>query len=252
MRLFYRKIILSSVFMLTAGFLSSAQTLPARPQGYVSDFTRALNLASQRRLESICAQLDQKTGVQIAVVTVASVKPYTIEQYAVKLFQDWGIGRKGKDEGILFLTALKDREVRIEVGYGLEGVVTDATSKTIIERAVLPFFRQEAYAEGIESGVSAIVGLIAKEKGITISGNKRALHQTGYPEREGGFNIFSLIFLIIFVILFIKNPRLFLFLMMMGMMGGGRRGSGYGGGFGGGFGGFGGGISGGGGASGRW
>lgn len=232
------------------------QSLPSRPQGHVSDFANILSGQSRMRLESIGLELRQKTGVQIALVAIPSVQPYSIEQYATKLFETWGIGRKGKDNGILLLVALNDQQVRIEVGYGLEGIITDAVSRRIIERSILPAFRQGAYAEGFEAGTLTIANLIAQSFDVSIASTNHLPQQfDSYQKDSQEPSLFSEIFMFLIfigmIILFIKNPRLFFYFLMLSMMGG-RRGSGSGGGFGGGFGGFGGGISGGGGASGRW
>jgi uncharacterized protein len=248
---FLRKIILFVYCCFIWAAFSPAQNIPPRPQGYVSDFADVVSSAERRRIESLSQQLYQKTGIQLAVVTVSSIGPRTIEQYAVDLFQQWGIGQAGKDNGVLFLTAVQDRHTRIEVGYGLEGVLTDAVTRSIIERFIVPAFRQGQYSKGVEAGTLAIVSLIAQDQGIAITGQEDRVYQEVHePKQE--FNIFSFIILVILVIIFIKNPRLFFFFLMMSMMSSGRRGSGYGSGFGGGFGGFGGGMSGGGGASGRW
>ena len=251
MRMVVRKITFACVLFLLMGSCAHAQTALPRPQGYVSDFAGTLSAGERARIEAVSLQLKQKTGAEIAVVTVPSVRPLTIEQYAVQLFQEWGIGERGKDNGVLFLTAINDRDVRIEVGYGLEGALTDALSRSIIERFIIPAFRQGAYSQGIEAGTMAIVSVVAREYDVTITGEEARVHQVLHRQESGGSPIVSFIIFAVLMILFIKNPRLFFFFMMMSMMGGGRR-SGYGGSFGGGFGGFGGGMSGGGGASGRW
>lgn len=242
------------VFLLCLGIssLSWSQAGLPRPQGYVSDFAGVLSSQDRSRVEMFCSQLEKKTGAQVAVVTVASVRPDTVEQYAVKLFEQWGIGQKGKDNGVLFLTAVSDREVRIEVGYGLEGAIPDAIVRSVIERFIVPAFQQGEYSKGIGLGTAAIASLVAKEYGVEVTGSEDDVYQKVHHEPSRGSRAFMLIIFVSMLILFIKNPRLFMYWMMMSMMSGGRGGYGGGGGsFGGGFGGFGGGMSGGGGASGR-
>ena len=257
MRWFLKTVVLGVLAAGLAVPLCLAQDLPARPQGYVSDFAGILSDPERQRIYALCVDLERKTGAQMAVVTVASTSPDTIEQYAVRLFEKWGIGQKGKDNGVLLLVAVRDRKVRIEVGYGLEGVLTDALSKSIIERFMVPAFRQEMYAQGISVGAAAVASVIAKAHGVSVTGDEQQVYQalqSGDQERRGS-PIASFVLFVIFAILFMLNPRLFLYMMMFSMMGGWRRGGywgGSGGGFGGGFGGFGGGMSGGGGASGGW
>jgi len=183
-------------------------------------------------------------------VTVDSTEPLSIEEYAVNLFQRFGIGQKGKDNGVLFLVASKDRQMRIEVGYGLEGAITDAYSSQIINSIVVPEFKAGRYSDGIEKGTAAIVTLIAKEYNVTLTG----VPQPVYQDQGNGSNWVFLLIICIFISFIISRGGGGMFLPML-FMGGGYGGGGYsggGGGFGGGFGGFGGGMSGGGGASGGW
>lgn len=139
----------------------TAYTSPGSPQGYVSDFAGILSAQTKQQLESDLASLEASTSAQVAVVTINDLGNETIETYAVKLFEDWGIGQKGKDNGVLFLTAVNDRAVRIEVGYGLEGVLTDANSSYIIRNVVLPAYRNNQYEQGIMLGTQAIRMVVA-------------------------------------------------------------------------------------------
>ena len=138
--------------------------------GYVVDQSGIIDSATKSRLEAWILELKQKTTAEVAVVTVNSTEPLTIEDYAVKLFQRFGIGQKGKDNGVLLLVAYKDRHMRIEVGYGLEGAITDAYSSRIINAIIAPEFKAGNFSEGIEKGTAAIVTLVAKEYNITLTG----------------------------------------------------------------------------------
>lgn len=240
------------IVVLAIGQIACAQELLSRPLGYVSDFAQVLTAQEQTRITSLAASLDQKTGAQLAVVTVKSTSPSTVEDYAVRLFEHWGIGQKGKDNGILILVAIEDRAVRIEVGYGLEGVVTDALSKTVIERFMVSQFREQLYGQGILAGSAAVISLVAKSYGVTVTGEEEGVYQAvRQDEMPAGLRLI-IAFLIVFFF-FVNGSGLWP-LLLFGSTG--RRGywsgGGYHGGFGGGFGGFGGGMSGGGGASGRW
>ena len=134
---------------------ASAQTFPSS-QGYVSDFAGLLSPASKAQLEARLSQLEKETTVEIAVVTIKSLEGHSVEDYASRLFEQWGVGKKGKDNGVLFLVAAEDREVRIEVGYGLESVITDGRAGRILDNDVVPHFKNGDYETGILSGVGAI------------------------------------------------------------------------------------------------
>lgn len=123
----------TGVFGVSAGAL--AYTSPGKPEGYVNDFANVLTTAQQSELERSIEAYEQKTKNELAVVTVPSTGRDSIESYANALFQEWGIGKKDKDNGVLLLLAIQDRKLRIEVGYGLEGVLTDAASADIIQNA---------------------------------------------------------------------------------------------------------------------
>ncbi len=254
-----------AIILLTAGIVAAAagfpgaQSYPARPQGYVTDTARVLNNSDRRAIEQLAYQLEQRTTAQLAVVTVDSTQPETIEQFANKLFEKWGIGQKGKDNGVLLLMAKNDRKVRIETGYGIEGIITDLIAHRIIEKIMIPRFRADRYSTGLREGAEAIMSLIAKDAGVTITGRENAV----YDRVRGGWDTTDKVLLLVFFLIFLSGllgPLLFpetyrkygrrRGVFWYGAGYGGR--SSYGGGFGGGFGGFGGGMSGGGGASGGW
>ena len=141
---------------------ASAQTYasPGKPAGYVSDFAGVIPAADQASLESTLSSFEQSTGIEIAVATTKSLGGDTVEDYAARLFQEWGIGNAKKDNGILILVAPSDRQARIEVGYGLEGTMTDALSSVIIQSAIIPKFKAGDFAGGASAGVDAIIGAL--------------------------------------------------------------------------------------------
>ncbi len=225
---------------------------PVQSQGYVNDYADLIDPSDKAKMSRLLEELEQKTTAQVAVVTILTTQPETIEGYAVKLFQKWGIGQKGKDNGILFLIAHKDRRVRIETGYGLEGAVPDVLCHKIINNLVVPAFKSGEYSKGITSGVQAIVGLVGKEYNVQITGQEEQSFDSN-PSDSSGWPSGLLFTLFIFFLLF---GRIYPLMYRRGggywYSGGGYSGGLGGGGFGGGFGGFGGGSSGGGGASGSW
>lgn len=218
--------------------------------GYTNDFASIVNPSDLEEINRLANELYIKTGAQLAVVTVETTQPETIEQYSVRLFKKWGIGQKFKDNGVLLLIAQSDHKLRIEVGYGLEGVLTDAMSSGIINKIIVPRFKQDQFSSGILQGSKAIVSLIAQEYGVAITGQEKEVYDSLH-EDSGGIWIIIFIFILIFIFFTssFKRPGVGWY----GYSGGGGGfGGGFGGGSSGGFGGFGGGGSGGGGSSGSW
>jgi uncharacterized protein len=152
-------VMLAAVALLLGGSAVMAQSFP-RPQGFVSDFAGLIDPTARAALESRLDKLSKETGAELAVVTVVSLDGDSIEDYAVRLFEDWGIGQKEANNGVLFITSLVDRKVRIEVGYGLEPVITDGRAGRILDSKVLPSFREGDYSSGIIAGAAAIEELI--------------------------------------------------------------------------------------------
>jgi len=216
-----------------------------RPARLVSDYAGVLSRAQASSLEGLLLDLERKTGAQVAVVILPSLEGGQIDDFANHLYERWGIGKKGKDNGALLLVALKDRKVRIEVGYGLEGILPDARAGRIADKAILPAFRQNRYAEGVIGGAYAVAQSIAEDAGVELTGVRPVARVASRGPRASP--LLGLLLLVIFIPLMIRHPFLAILLLS-----GGRGGGFSGGGFGGGFGGFGGGLSGGGGASRSW
>lgn len=131
--------------------------------GHVVDQTRTLTAEQKQAIEQILSAFEARKGSQLAVLLVPTTQPETIEQYALRVAERWQIGRKKIDDGAILLVAKNDRSVRIEVGYGLEGALNDATSKHLIEEVITPRFRQQDFAGGILAGVQGMVRVIDGE-----------------------------------------------------------------------------------------
>jgi uncharacterized protein len=129
----------------------------------VTDLTATLSGDQRTALENKLAAFEKEKGTQIAVLLVPTTQPETIEQYAVRVFEQWKLGRKGIDDGALLVVAKNDRKVRIEVGYGLEGILPDAVAKRIIEEDITPRFRQNDFNGGIDAGATRIMKVSAGE-----------------------------------------------------------------------------------------
>lgn len=198
------------------------------------------------------------TGAQIAVAVINNLGGYDIETYSNQLFRKWGIGSKEKNNGILLLVSMEEREIRIEVGYGLEGAINDAKAGRIVRDIIIPYFKNSQYDTGILEGFKAIVAYVQNEYNIELDENVNIDY---YTSTQSDNNVTGTIIKIIIVILILiifniprKGNRRRRSTFFGPFWGGGSGGGfgGFGGGSGGGFGGFGGGSSGGGGASGKW
>lgn len=262
------------LLLLLASFFAYSQSVSdfvsknfpkPNPQRLVNDFARVLTPEQVQALENKLVSYDDSTSSQIAVVLIPSTQDLPVEDVALQILRQWGVGGQ-KDNGVVVLASTEDRKIRIEVGYGLEGAVPDITSKNIIEHDIVPAFREGNYYRGLDAATTSIIQAAAGEYQAP----------AGYADRgeRGGKGISFGKILIAFIILWI----------VLGMFGGGggrgggfmsRRGyrgfggpvifpgsfgggwgsgggGGWSGGGGGGFGGFGGGSGGGGGASGSW
>jgi uncharacterized protein len=261
--------------MLLRPIPAGAQTFPTltRP---VNDFANVIDAKSAAELDRLIRALEAQTPTRdaIVVVTIATIEPSdSIEDYAVRLFEKAGIGKKEHDNGLLVLVARDDRQVRIEVGYDLEAFIPDGFAGEVIRRDFLPAFRRGDYGEGLVQGTTRIINRIADKRGITLTDVPKDAKRAEDRDDDPPFAVI-VPFLIVAIVIVLRIAR--------ASQGRGPRGRGpwggfgglFGGGFGGGFGGFGsrggfggfggrgggggswggfgGGISGGGGASGRW
>ena len=254
---FLQSIHVAIVLLALPLLLSAEPVSQLRPTDYVNDFAHVLDPATIAQLDNICQQLDQKAHAQIAVVTVNTLDGSDIESYAVALYKQWGIGSKATEHGVLILLAVQDRKYRIEVGYGLEPILTDGKVGGFGREAV-PLLRQNDYNGAVSLMTSRVADVIAQDAGIELTGARPqiATQPRAQPQLSGK-QLLILGIILLIVLLTPLRKLLFYFLLFGGGGGGGYGGGGYsgGGGFGGGgggFGGFGGGSSGGGGASGSW
>ena len=247
----------------------SVNSLPA-PAGYVNDFAGVLSDPVRARVEALCSAVDHQAHAQIAVVTIKTIDgDQSIEEFATQLEEKWKVGAKGTDRGVLMLLVMTPRRGRIEVGYGLEGILNDAKVGDI-GRSMAPDARTGDYDSAVSLGVQQLSNIIAADAGVTISPIVRTRPRQNLQQHSSGLGplaFFGIILVIILVSTIGRGGRgggggglgwFVLGNLLGGGLGGGR---GYGGGFGGGgggggndggggFGGFGGGSSGGGGASG--
>lgn len=244
--------------------------------GRVVDDANLLSPAAEARLTSELVTLEQQTGHQLVVVTLPDLQGYEIEDYGYQLLRTWGIGRKGQDDGIILIVAPNQRKVRIEVGYGLEPVMTDALSSLIIQRAILPAFKAGDMEKGVVDGTEAIarqIGLPPDQQQTAIRDAEAQAQPAVAADRSGDSGSGIPVFIVVIVVFWILSGLMRAFgarrrfggsglwwllpFILSGPGSSGRRGGGWSGGGGGwssGGGGFsgGGGSGGGGGASGSW
>ncbi len=221
-----------------------------RRPGFVFDYAGAVRAEDAARISDELRRLEQQTTAQVKVVVLPSLEGGQIEDFANRLFERWGLGVKGKDNGVLLLAALEERRVRIEVGYGLEPVLNDAAAGRLLDTYVLPAFRSGDVSGGLAAGAGAVAAAVARGAGVAWdTAAPPPVRAPPAPERRLP-GCFTLVMAVGFVVLAIRHPFLAL-MLLSGGRGGGFGGGGFGGGgFGGG--GFGGGLSGGGGASRGW
>jgi uncharacterized protein len=271
------------LFALLCFMMALASAAPAEdlkkihPAGYVTDLAGAIEAGTKSRLEALCTELQEKTGAQMAIVTVHSLEGQSVENYAVDLYKQLGVGSKQDNRGVLLLVSPDERKYRIEVGYGLEPVINDARAGDA-GRAMVPFLRQGDYSKATETAAWMLAKYVADDRGVTLSGQPPARAVRPRDNGSGGFPTWLILAFFLFI-WFLSNlgsggrrgggggsswwlwPLLFSGMGRGGRGGWGGGGSSWGGGGwgggggdsgGGGFGGFGGGSSGGGGASGSW
>jgi uncharacterized protein len=239
-----------------------------QPTGYITDLANALTPQAKTQLETLCTELEQKTGAQMAIVTVHSLEGDEAQVYANKLFKQLGVGSKKEDRGVLLLVAPDDHRYWTEVGYGLEPVITDARAGDA-GRVMVPFLKQGDFSAAIQAGAWQLAKYIADDRGVTLSGQPTPRPVRSRENNGDSFGVWIFLGILVFFIVVAMarsgNTRgggggsglLWFLLGMLANSSGGRSGGGGwgGGGFGGGgggFGGFGGGSSGGGGAGGSW
>ncbi|MEQ7800642.1 TPM domain-containing protein [Pedobacter sp. ASV1-7] len=255
------KKIIIALLLIVLSATGFAQDFPAKPNKLVNDYTGTLSAAEIQQLEQKLVAFDDSTSIQVAIAVLKSVGEYDINDYALQLGRAWGVGTKGKDNGVMIVVALGDRKISIQTGYGVEGVLPDMYTRRIIENDIKPYFKSGNYYKGLDAGTDAIIAL---SKGEYKNDRPKAV------KRGGGAASGLVVIIIVIVIIIIlkkgggggggsqviggRGVADALFWSMLLGSGRGSGGGGWGGGSsgGGGFGGFGGGSFGGGGSSGSW
>ena len=246
-------VLMVALFAIAPAFAINFPALTGR----VVDQANIIQPDTRAAIEQRSADLEEKSGIQLVVATVNSLEGQEIEPYANELFRKWALGEKKKNNGVLMLVAPNERRVRIEVGYGLEGTLTDALSKVIISNAMTPRFKAGNFSEGISRGVDDIITVLTTDAS---EWQKRPSLRLDYQQPVDPANWILVAALLVFFILLIVSPtfRWLFFNVVLNVLAssgsgrGGYSGGSYSGGSGGGGFSGGGGSSGGGGASGSW
>lgn len=265
----FKKIILFFTLVLCA-FAVFAQDFPERSNTLVTDYTNTLSAEDKQRLESKLVAFNDSTSTQIAIVMIRSIGSYDVNEYGAALGRKWGIGQKGKNNGVLILVAINDRKLTIQTGFGAEGALPDIVTQEIRVNDINPRFKAGDYYGGLNAGVDQIIKYTKGE--YKADKKPQAKHESG-----GGSVLIVIIIVIVIIILIFRNrgggggrqiigsrggASPFWWFLAGNMLGGGGRGGDWGGfsgggndsggGDSGGFGGFGGGDFGGGGSGGSW
>lgn len=243
-------LLIAAFLFLTVFPTAAAETFP-KPTGAVNDFAGVIPAQYKSQMETLAREVLEKTGTAVVVATVETIGNNDPKDYVNRLYQAWGIGKKGEDKGVLIFLAVKERQVRIETGYGVEGIIPDGLAGEILDRDAIPYFKQGDYGRGFFETMTSVSFVVAKAAGVTLTGVPRSEERPVGTERKLGIFQLALLLAVAFFLLGTRQGRAILpWLLLMMMSGGGdrRSGGGFGSFGGGGFGGFGGGSSGGGGA----
>src|SRR5260221_216100 len=185
--------------LLLIGFITFSQQLPPKSNTLVTDYTNTLSAGDKQQLENKLVSFDDSTSTQIAIVIIKSVGEYDINEYGTNLGRAWGIGQKGKNNGILILIAVADRKVSIQTGYGAEGAVPDVITHEIIQNDITPHFKQGDYYGGINAATDDLIKYM--------KGEYKAPKKSAQPENDNGAGIFVLIFIVVIILIIIFRGR---------------------------------------------
>jgi len=162
-----KRTLLSSLLLavIFTSFAFSAEVKFPDHTGYCNDYVKVIGTEYSAKINALAAEVEETTGAELAVAAVRSTYPLDSKSYAVQLFEKWGIGKKGKDNGLLILFVKKDKRVEVEVGYGLEGIITDGFAGSVLDKYVLPEFKNNDYGRGLYLAMLAFSDKIMKEYG---------------------------------------------------------------------------------------
>ncbi|MCF8062250.1 MAG: TPM domain-containing protein, partial [Deltaproteobacteria bacterium] len=228
-------IVLLALCLILPGPAAAQRSFP-EPRGPVNDFANVIPLKQEQQIEAVTGELYRKTGIPVVVVTMPDIGGDDYNEYANRLYEAWGIGGKGEDKGVLLFVTVEERKMRIEVGYGTEGVIPDGLAGQIRDQYMVPYLKKDRYGEGLLMGAAAVAQILAESEGVELTGQVPAASGTRTRKsRSGGFAFFPIILIVLFLLLSSRrrggSGAWLLLPLLLG--GGGRMGGGGGGGFGG-------------------
>ena len=185
------------LFLWVTGILFAERPIP-KPGGLVNDFADVIPASYEQKLTALTMELLQKTEVPVVVVTMPDIGGAEYNDYANRLYQAWGIGKKGVDKGVLIFVTVKERKMRIETGYGVEGILPDGLVGDIRDRYMIPYLKKNQYGDALLYGTAAVAQIIAKDAGVELSGQVQAKA----PKKKG--SKFGFLPLIIFLLLLFR------------------------------------------------
>lgn len=206
-----RVALLATVLLfVSAGALSAASgsgiKVPAM-NGPVNDNAGLINKSDEAKLSEYLNRINDKTGIQLAVLTIDSLEGNSIEAYSMAVCEAWQLGQKGEDNGVLLLVAFEDHEFRIEVGYGLEGTLTDMASGIILRNVITPYFKEGRYSTGILAGMQAIGIAVAPTEAGLMEGVPQTTVTSSDTADDGDAAVAAVVFFIIFMLILFSNAR---------------------------------------------
>ena len=189
------------LLLIFFSFNAFADDIPGY-SSYVNDYAGIISEKDKASMESVAKEVEDKTGAQIAVLTVKSMAPYaSIEDFGMAVAEKWKVGQKDKDTGIIIILAMEERKVRIEVGYGLEGIFNDARAGRILDNTILPYFRGGDFSAGLRRGMFKIADTIGTEMNVELD-ERAKMQDNSFTE-----SLCLLLFFIIFVSIFVLMIR---------------------------------------------
>jgi len=225
--------LICGLILLASMGTAKAEIKYPKPTGAVNDLAGIISPDYEKQMESLSHEILQKTGTSIVVATVETVGDIDYSIYANELYQAWGIGKKGEDKGVLIFLALKERKLKIETGYGVEGILPDGLVGQIRDDYMLPYLKKNEFGEGILNGLTIMAAIIAKDAGVKLGGmdDQPIVKMPVSKKRISALGFLPILFFIVlFLILARSRTGGILPLLLLMMMGG--RGGGFGGGFG--------------------
>lgn len=187
-------ILIVILLFLSAGTSAYGLDVP-RLEGRINDKAGVLSTSAKAELDNYLAAVEKATGAQIALLTVPSLEGDSLESYSLRVTENWELGSAEKDNGALLLVAMEERKIRIEVGYGLEPVLTDAMSGYIIREVIVPDFKSGNFDRGIAAGLQAMGGVVTGDTPISVE----QIQESQREEESGGVSIFFIVFILLFV-----------------------------------------------------